>query len=140
MLKKSFLDQAFCLRIPLPVPFGCPVFSASERHLRPYNKVECFPWPLVSGEPYILPLLVVSDSSHVAQKDSSFIWDNTRLPYLMRLGVRRYQASVAFLCWVGGCKTFCNHVPLPVLGLPSWFVFLFPPYRALFQDASSIIL
>lgn len=36
---------------------------------------ECFPWTLVKGEPCILPLLVVSDSSRVSQQDSSSIWD-----------------------------------------------------------------
>lgn len=53
---------------PLASALWLSSVSVSERNLRPSRKVECFPWTLVSGDPYILHLLVISDSPGVGSR------------------------------------------------------------------------
>lgn len=119
----------FAVGSPLPVPFSCPGSLSKWGESQAWQGSRVSPLDTCQwGNPYILPLPMVSESTGIISRTpvpSGVGMSHPGLPYVARLRVRKHHAWVTFFCWVGGCKTSCNYVPPPVLGVPRWFVFLF---------------
>lgn len=142
MVMKWLPGSGLLERDPLDSILWLSSVSVSKRNLRSFRKVECFSRTLVSGHPYILPLLVASDSPGAGSRTpvtSGIGMSHVGLPYLVWLGVGKHQTWNSFFCWVGGCKSLqpCSPSSLGITWLVS---FLLPTIQSSLFDASCVIL